>query len=117
MVVMKLEKFQFGKRHLMTTDMFRKSVVLATMMLTASVNVIVGAMTAKDPRTIIPGGVDAEVFGAGSVSTGANEFAEAFTPDGSTLYFTRSSPDRDGPFVILEFHRTITGWGRPEIPS
>ena len=57
------------------------------------------------------------VFAEGIVSTGDNEFAETFTPDGKTVYFSKSAPDRDSPFVIL-FSRFEKGrWMEPEIAS
>lgn len=53
-----------------------------------------------------------EVFAPGIVSGPNHEAAPAFTPDGATLYFQRSTP-RGG--VILMTHRRANGWSKPKI--
>lgn len=53
-----------------------------------------------------------EVFAPGIVSGPNHDAAPAFTPDGSTLYFQRSTP-RGG--VILVTHRRANGWSKPVI--
>lgn len=53
-----------------------------------------------------------EVFAPGIVSGPNHEAAPAFTPDGSTLYFQRSTPQGG---VILVTHRRGSGWSKPKI--
>ena len=53
-----------------------------------------------------------EVFAPGIVSGPNHEAAPAFTPDGSTLYFQRSTP-RGG--IILVTQRRGNGWSKPKI--
>lgn len=58
--------------------------------------------------------VDVQLIGEGTVSTGAPEFAASFTPDGDTLYFTRSSADRSS-LRIFRAVRDSAGWREPEV--
>jgi Tol biopolymer transport system component len=54
-----------------------------------------------------------EVFGPGTISGSAHEAAPAFTPDGNTLYFQRSTAAAS---VILVTHRRGNGhWSPPQI--
>lgn len=56
------------------------------------------------------------LFAPGVVSTGDNEFSTALTPDGRTVFWTVSAPDRlRHPFAILAAHRTADGWSDPEV--
>jgi len=54
------------------------------------------------------------IFADGIVSTGDFESHPAFTPDGSTLYFVRSTPDFD-LWTILISHFEKGKWRSPEI--
>lgn len=54
------------------------------------------------------------VFAPGVISAAANEASPVFTPDGATVYFTRSNASDN---AILVAHRTADGWSKPEIAS
>ena len=53
-----------------------------------------------------------EVFAPGIVSGPNHEAAPAFTPDGATLYFQRSTP-RGGTILVTQ--RRANGWSKPKI--
>ncbi|HET9030009.1 MAG TPA: hypothetical protein VFN49_07525, partial [Candidatus Aquilonibacter sp.] len=55
------------------------------------------------------------VFAPGVVSGPADDGTPTFTPDGATLYFTRSGPSGSG--TILVSHRTASGWSEPKTAS
>lgn len=55
---------------------------------------------------------DPAVFAPGVISGPANEASPVFTPDGSTVYFTRSNSSDN---VILTSHRQAGGWMQPTI--
>jgi len=65
------------------------------------------ALTRSHAAEIAP-----EIFAPGVVSGPNHEAAPAFTPDGATLYFQRSTP-RGG--TILVTHRRAKGWSKPKI--
>jgi len=52
------------------------------------------------------------VFAPGVISGPANEASPVFTPDGNTVYFTRSNSSDN---VILVSHRRGDGWSAPEV--
>ena len=52
------------------------------------------------------------VFAPGTISGPANEASPVFTPDGNTVYFTRSNSSDN---VILVAHRRGDGWSAPEV--
>ncbi len=54
------------------------------------------------------------MLGEGVISTPADEFAGALTPDGSTIYFDRSIP-RSVFYVICVSHRVDGRWTHPEV--
>ena len=54
------------------------------------------------------------VFAPGVISGPANEASPVFTPDGDTVYFTRSNGSDN---VILVSHRQADGWSQPTIAS
>lgn len=55
-----------------------------------------------------------EIFAEGTISTGDYESHPAFTPDGQTLYFVKSTPDFS--FWTIVFSTFETGkWSEPEI--
>jgi len=57
----------------------------------------------------------AQLFAAGSISGPANDWTPAFSPDGKSLYFTRSGPSWG---FILESHQTMDGgWSEPVLAS
>jgi len=58
--------------------------------------------------------VDVEMIGEGVISTEAPEFAAAFTPGGDTLFFTRSSPDRNVLRIMFSV-RDSAGWSEPVV--
>ncbi len=53
-----------------------------------------------------------QIFAPGTVSVGANDSAPTFSPDGNTLFFTRSAANWG---IILESDRTNGGWSKPHI--
>ena len=53
-----------------------------------------------------------EIFSPDVISTAAHEAAPAFTPDGNTVYFQRSSAAQS---TILVSHRVGEGWSPPDI--
>jgi Tol biopolymer transport system component len=60
-------------------------------------------------------GATPSLLGEGVVSTGDNEFGPALTPDGGTLYFSKTDPGRSNMQVILVTRRTASGWSEPEV--
>jgi Tol biopolymer transport system component len=60
---------------------------------------------------------EAELVGAGVVSTLDNEFGPAFEPDGKTLYFTKTDPARSKFQVIVVSHERGGQWSEPEVAS
>lgn len=54
----------------------------------------------------------AQIFAPGAISGPANDGSPAFTPDGTTLYFTRSGA---GAGAILESHLVNGSWSTPAI--
>ena len=55
---------------------------------------------------------DPQVFGPGVISGSANEASPVFTPDGKTVYFTRSNSSDN---VILTSRHEGDAWSAPEI--
>ncbi|MBB5318747.1 TolB family protein [Tunturibacter empetritectus] len=72
-------------------------------------NAIVEQTSAKDTALPAP-----EVFAPGIISGPANDGSPTFSPDGSTLFFTRSSAHWS---IILESHRLKGGWSEPKVAS
>ena len=59
---------------------------------------------------------EATVFGAGIISTGSFDSHPAFTPDGKTLYFLRSTPNFN-LWTIVFSHFEGGRWNIPEVAS
>ncbi len=55
----------------------------------------------------------AELFGSGTISTAAPEFATSLTADGATVYFNRTADDRS-TLAILAAQRANGIWNDPE---
>ncbi len=55
-----------------------------------------------------------EMVAPGVISTEYDEFGGALTPDGDTIYFSRSVT-RSYAYAILKSHRVGTSWSTPEI--
>ncbi len=55
------------------------------------------------------------LFGEGVISTPDDEFGGSITPDGRTIYWSRSAP-RSYRYVILESHFVNGRWTEPVIP-
>ncbi|HEY9130407.1 MAG TPA: hypothetical protein VIM98_01520 [Dyella sp.] len=53
-----------------------------------------------------------KLFAAGIISGPASDASPAFTPDGSTVFFTRSNSSHH---VILVSHKTGTTWSKPDV--
>lgn len=56
--------------------------------------------------------IEVEMVGPGVISTDLPEFASAVTPDGDTIYFNRTSPDRSS-IELLYAVRTAGAWSEP----
>ena len=56
------------------------------------------------------------IFAPGLISGPGNDGTPTFSPDGQTLYFYRYGTSPDSA-VILESHRTATGWSKPVAAS
>ncbi len=54
------------------------------------------------------------LFGDGVISTGDDEFGGSFTPDGKTVYFTRSAP-HSYLYAIYESHWAAGTWSTPVV--
>ena len=61
-----------------------------------------------------PSGDAPVIFAPGPISGPANDWTPTFSPDGKTLYFTRSGVSWG---FILESHQTDKGWSEPVIAS
>ncbi len=60
----------------------------------------------------------ARLFAPGEISTGAYELNAVFSPDGSELYYTISTPDPGFDLMtIVVSQRTAQGWSEPEVAS
>ena len=70
--------------------------------LAIAIGLLCGSAQAADPT----------VFGPGIISGPANESSPVFTPDGDTVYFTRSNSSDN---VLLQSHRKGDGWSEPAI--
>src|ERR1700712_1937114 len=57
-----------------------------------------------------------KLFAESVVSTDDDEFGGSFSPDGKTVYFSRSAP-HSYHYSILESHFENGKWGTPTIPS
>jgi hypothetical protein len=55
-----------------------------------------------------------QIFAPGIISGPANDGSPTFSPDGNTLFFTRSTPHWS---VILESHKTGAQWSKPTLAS
>lgn len=56
------------------------------------------------------------IFAPGVISTDAIEYGPAFTPDGTTLYFTRRASWRDDPAIYVS-HFEGGAWQTPQVAS
>ncbi len=63
-----------------------------------------------------PPGTSPKVFAPGTVSTPANEFGCAITPDGKEFYFGRRDPQEDRNVIMVS--KCVNGtWTKPEVVS
>ena len=60
------------------------------------------------------GSIEVQIVGPGVVSTDAPEFATAFSPDGDTIYFNRTPPDRSSIGLFYSV-RTERGWSESHL--
>ena len=56
----------------------------------------------------------AQLFGEGVISTSDDEFGGSFTPDGDTVYFSKSAP-HSYRYVMMESHRVRGNWSTPTV--
>ena len=54
------------------------------------------------------------LFGEGVISTSDDEFGGSFTPNGDTIFFTKSAP-HSYRYTMLESHRAYGRWTRPTV--
>jgi len=64
----------------------------------------------RDDRSATPEAVIPKIFAPGVVSVPADDGSPAFSPDGKTIFFTRTKGRWEG---ILESHKTAEGWSQP----
>src|SRR5581483_3652592 len=74
------------------------------------------AAIAMSPRPTKPPPAPNEprLLGEGVISTSDDEFGGSFTPDGDTVYFSRSAP-HSYRYTMLQSHRTRGGWSTPSV--
>jgi hypothetical protein len=72
------------------------------------------ASVGNDGSTQAVTGPAPEIFSPGVISSPANDGSPTFTPDGNTIYFTRSTAAWG---AILESHKKNGQWTEPEIAS
>lgn len=96
-----------------------KTLIFATVPLVLAAGLSGGAASAQQSS---PGGpadrsaFGAELFGAGTFSTGLYELPPTFTPDGKTAYFTVSTPAYGRLHVIMVTHlQDGGGWSKPRV--
>jgi Tol biopolymer transport system component len=80
-----------------------------------SLLILFGIVATQAARSSVTMG-EPQVFEPGVISSPANDGAPVFTPDGNTLYFTRSGPTGQ-PSVIMESQRKAGHWSAPVIAS
>ncbi len=73
---------------------------------------VAAAAVLGDAVADAPAAPVAEVFAPGTISGPANDWTPAFSPDGKSLYFTRSGVSWG---FILEAHQAGDGWSEPVI--
>src|SRR5690348_964974 len=55
-----------------------------------------------------------QIFGEGVISTSDDEFGGSFTPDGDTVYFSKSAP-HSYRYAMMESHRVRGRWSTPTV--
>jgi len=90
-------------------------VALVLMNLTAIVVLLASAVQAQSspPNQVTLQG-QPHPFGPGVISTPDFEFNASFTPDGKTVYFSKSDPGFNRITIVLS-HRKGSHWARPEV--
>ena len=77
---------------------------------------VLGALAEISPCLAAEPSTEPALFGEGVVSTGEYESHPAFTPDGRTLYFVRSTPEfTDWTIYVAE--RSDGAWSAPRVAS
>jgi len=71
--------------------------------------VVLGLRPVRQPPLDEP-----RIFGEGVVSTSDDEFGGSFTPDGDTVYFSKSAP-HSYRYVMMESHRVGGRWSTPTV--
>jgi len=108
MVSSKAERFQLRRGVAMARWKFRGVVVVCGMALLLQ-GMMARAATAHDEAPVAA--PVAEIFAPGVISGPANDGLPTFSPDGNTLFFTRSTANWG---MILESHRVKGQWSEPE---
>jgi hypothetical protein len=73
---------------------------------------LLASLTTASLATATPTLPTAEIFAPGEISGPANDGAPTFSPDGNTLFFTRSTANWS---VIVESHRVNGHWTHPTL--
>lgn len=87
----------------------RISVVYCCVLLAIAPALLSAATQDSAPASSFP---EAEVFAPGVISGPANDGSPTFSPDGKTLFFTRSAARWS---IILESHKKGSSWTKPAI--
>jgi hypothetical protein len=71
--------------------------------------IVLSVLPVRQPPLDVP-----EILGEGVISTSDDEFGGSFTPDGDTVYFSKSAP-HSYRYVMMESHRVRGGWSTPTV--
>ena len=86
--------------------MYRASSLLVPLFVSGLITQMSAQTPASSPQP--------EIFAPGVISGPDNDGAPTFSPDGNTLFFTRSTAHWT---VILESHRSASEWSKPKLAS
>ena len=90
----------------------RKPTLLAVncLLIAALQTTVAQAPASRDDQTGTPTRVTPQIFAPGVVSGPANDGSPTFSPDGNTIFFTRSNGSWE---AILESHKVNDSWSKP----
>lgn len=82
----------------------------------AAVGLLIAATVTAAPRSPDPAlnSATPRLFGEGIISTSDDEFGGSFTPDGNTIYFTKSAP-HSYRYTMFESHHVNGRWTTPTV--
>ncbi len=90
------------------------ALLLSCLFLTALQTRLARANPSQEVQAATPGQVAPQIFAPGIVSGPANDGSPTFSPDGNTLFFTRSTANWG---AILESHKVSGEWSKPILAS